>query len=143
MKKRVLICIFTFIIVGIGNVGHGFGFAKHKRVPITVTQAVKQYTLDDYMKDMERQIKSNWQPPQNSFKNKTIVNFQILKDGTIKNSKISQTSGDPEFDKGAMLALINTKKLPPLPNNILGESIDISFTFERFSYLVHKDRYDR
>ena len=141
MKKRILLGIILFIfMLSCANETFGFGWRKQKAV---VVQAVKHYTLEDYMKDMERQIKSNWAPPENNFRFKTVVEFKILKDGTIKNSKIIQTSGNKDFDQKALLALNNTQKLAPLPNNVLGESIDISFTFERLSYLVQKDRYDK
>ena len=42
-----------------------------------------------------------------------------------------------------MKAVQKTGKVAPLPDNIFGEYIDIIFTFERVSYLVKKDRYDR
>jgi len=94
------------------------------------------------MKDIERRIEANWIPPESNFRFKTVVSFQVLRDGSIRNSKISQTSGDRDFDNGAMRAL-SRSKLSPLPNSILGDSIDITFTFERVSYLAKKDRYDR
>lgn len=143
MKMRALVGILVLLFLcNSGAQAKGFIFGKQTK-PYVAPIAQKQYTIDDYMKDMERLIKSNWAPPENSFKNKTVVNFQISRDGTIRNSKICETSGDAEFDRGAMKALATTGKLPPLPNNFLGASIDINFTFERFSYLVKKDRYDR
>ena len=141
MKKVIAGILFLLFMNSTSAYAKGFFFGrKPKRAPILV---VKIYTIDDYMKDMEREIKANWAPPQNSFKNKTVVNFQILRDGTIKNPLISETSGDKEFDRAAMLALANTNKVTPPPRNLVGDSMDIYFTFERFSYLVHKDRYDR
>ena len=141
MKKILAGILFLLVMNGTGVYAKGFLFGKKpKRAPVPV---VKIYTLDDYMKDMEQEIKANWAPPQNSFKNKTVVYFQILRDGTIKNPTISETSGDREFDRTAMIALANTGKVTPPPKNLVGESMDIYFTFERFSYLVRKDRYDR
>lgn len=142
MKKRVFALITTFILIVCTNSVYAKGFMRSKK-PAPIPPTKNQFTMDDYLKDVEKKIKANWIPPETNFKNKTIVNFQVLRDGTIMNSKISQTSGDAEFDKGAMLALHSTGKLAPLPNNVLGNSVDINFTFERFSYLVKKDRYDR
>ncbi len=141
MKKILAGILVLLVMNGTSAFAKGFIFGKKpKHAPVPV---VKVYTLDDYMKDMEQEIKANWVPPQNSFKNKTVVNFQILRDGTIKNPIISETSGDREFDKTAMIALANTNKVTPPPKNLIGDSMDIYFTFERFSYLVRKDRYDR
>lgn len=142
MKKRIFAIFILSLFISNTNPVYARGFIRHKR-PAPIPVAQKQYTMDDYLKDMEIKIKANWVPPETNFKNKTIVNFQVSRDGTIKNSKISQTSGDAEFDRGAMLALSSTGKLAPLPDNVIGNSVDINFTFERFSYLVKKDRYDR
>ena len=142
MKKRIFIAIILFTFLCCSNSVYAKGFLQRKKPTITPI-AQNQYTMDKYLKDMEKAIKSNWIPPETNFKNKTVVTFQVLRDGTIKNSKIFQTSGDAEFDRGALLALSTTGKLAPLPASILGNCVDINFTFERFSYLVKKDRYDR
>lgn len=141
MRKIITVILLLLFLSNSGAFAKGFIFCRSKKAPVPPAQ--KLYTLDDYMKDMEREIKINWIPPQNSFKNKTVVNFQIMRDGTIKNPVISEPSGDKEFDRTAMLALSNTGKVTPPPKNLLSDSIDIYFTFERFSYLVYKDRYNR
>ena len=142
MKKIITGTLLVLFLSCSNAYARGFIFTRSKKAPVP-PPAQKVYTIDDYMKDMELEIKSNWVPPQNSFKNKTIVNFTILRDGTIQNPKISKSSGDKEFDRTAILALSATGKVTPLPKNFLSDSIDIDFTFERFSYLVYKDRYDR
>ena len=140
--KKIIAGVLIVLIMNTSSVfAKGFIFGRSKKAPIPPVQRV--YTLDDYMKDMEKEIKANWAPPQNSFKNKTVVNFKILRDGTIENPIISETSGDKEFDRTAMLALSATGKVTPPPRSLMGDSMDIYFTFERFSYLVYKERYDR
>ncbi|MBP3820482.1 TonB family protein [bacterium] len=119
------------------------GFSRKAPVKPVQNKISYEDVMNSYMIDMEHRIKSNWFPQQDSFKNKTVVTFQIMRDGTIKSSKISESSGDKQFDGDAMKAVQKTGKVAPLPNNILGEYIDIIFTFERVSYLVKKDRYDR
>lgn len=119
------------------------GFSRKTPVKPVQNKISHEEVMNSYMKDMEHRIKSNWFPRQDSFKNKTVVTFQIMRDGTIKSSKVRESSGDKRFDSDAMKAVQNTGKVAPLPNNILGEYLDIIFTFERVSYLVKKDRYDR
>ncbi|MBR1618351.1 TonB family protein [bacterium] len=122
-----------------------FGKDIYRKVPAKIVQneISTENLMNTYMKDMEHRIKSNWLPPEDSFKNKTVVTFKIMRDGTIKSSKISESSGDKQFDTDAIKAVQQTGKVAPLPNDILGEYIDITFTFERISYLIKKDRYNR
>ena len=142
MKKIITGTLLVLFLGCSSAFARGFIFSRNKKAPVP-PPVQKVYTIDDYMKDMEYEIKANWAPPQNSFKNKTIVNFTILRDGTIQNPMIAKSSGDKEFDRTALLALSATGKVTPLPKNFLGDSIDIDFTFERFSYLVYKNRYDK
>lgn len=141
-RKRFLLFLVIFCIACCSP-SYGWGLAKVRNYKApAITQTVKVDPIAEYMKDIEHRIESNWVPPESNFRFKTVVSFQVLRDGTIKNSKIFQSSGDRDFDNGAMRALSNSK-LSPLPNSILGDSIDITFTFERVSYLAKKDRYDR
>ncbi len=118
-------------------------YRSAKNSVITEVKRTNEEIMNEYMKSMESQIKSNWIPPNNSFRNKTVVNFQIMRDGTIRSSKIEQTSGDKEFDTNAMKALATTAKVAPLPKHWMQNYLDVTFTFECVSYLVRKDRYDR
>ena len=122
-----------------------FGKDIYRKVPAKIVQneISTENLMNTYMKDMEHLIKSIWLPPEDSFKNKKVVTFKIMRDGTIKSSKISESSGDKQFDTDAIKAVQQTGKVAPLPNDILGEYIDITFTFERISYLIKKDRYNR
>lgn len=145
MERKRFISFFIAIlfIFGFTSESRAFVISKTRhRTPSYTVQTPKVDPIDTYMKDIERRIEANWIPPESNFRFKTVVSFQVLRDGSIRNSKISQTSGDRDFDLGAMRALASSK-LSPLPNNILGDSIDITFTFERVSYLAKKDRYDR
>jgi TonB family protein len=119
------------------------GFQRNAPAETFHSNISTEDVMNLYMKDMEHRIKSNWFPQQDSFKNKTVVTFQIMRDGTIKSSKVSEPSGDKQFDADAVKAVEKTGKVAPLPKNIFGEYIDITFTFERVSYLIKKDRYDR
>lgn len=119
------------------------GFGRRTPVKPVQNKISHEDVMNSYMNDMEQRIKSNWFPQQDSFKNKTVVTFQIMRDGTIKSSKVSESSGDKQFDGDAVKAVQKTGKVAPLPDNIFGEYIDIIFTFERVSYLAKKDRYDR
>lgn len=142
---RAFLVLF-FIFFANASFGEDMRIAEVRpKVPAKIVQnkIPAEDIMNTYMKDMEHRIKSNWAPPEDSFKNKTVVTFKIMRDGTIKSSKISESSGDKQFDTDAIKAVQQTGKVAPLPNDILGEYIDITFTFERISYLIKKDRYNR
>ena len=146
MKKIIpIFLLFNILISSNMSFGEDMRIAGHNnKTPVKTVQKQipHEQIINEYMRDMELRIKSNWKPENNSFKNKTVINFKIMRDGTIKNSKIKESSGDKCFDNDAIAAVTKTEKVAPLPKNLLGEYIDIIFTFERVSYLVKKDRYD-
>lgn len=147
LKKFIQVFLVLFVLF-FANASFGedmrlAGFQHKAPVDTFHNNISTEDVMNSYMKDMEQRIKSNWFPQQDSFKNKTVVTFQIMRDGTIKSSKVSEPSGDKQFDADAIKAVEQTGKVAPLPKNIFGEYIDITFTFERVSYLIKKNRYDR
>ncbi len=146
LKKIVRVFLVLFVIFfANASFGEDMFVGVRRKVPAQIVQnkISAEDIMNTYMKDMEHRIKSNWVPPEDNFKNKTVVTFKIMRDGTIKSSKISESSGDRKFDTDAIKAIQQTGKVAPLPKNILGEYIDITFTFERVSYLIKKDSYNR
>lgn len=84
-----------------------------------------------YMLYLQKVLKSNWQPPKLPNSTKVTVEFEILQNGTIKNEKIIETSGNEEFDNSAILALKKSNPLRSLPNDLKDEKeIVINFTFD-------------
>ena len=142
LKKIARVFLVLFVIF-FANASFGEDILRKVPAQFVQNEISTENFMNSYIKDMEHRIKSNWLPPDDNFKNKTVVTFQIMRDGTIKSSKISESSGDKQFDTGAIKAVQQTGKVAPLPKNILGEYIDITFTFERVSYLVKKDCYNR
>jgi TonB family protein len=147
LKKFVQVFLVLFVIfftnASFGEDMRLAGFQGKAPVKTVHNNISTEDVMNSYMKDMEHRIKSNWLPPEDNFRNKTVVTFQVMRDGTIKSSKVSESSGDKQFDTDAIKAVQQTGKVAPLPKNIFGEYIDITFTFERVSYLIKKDRYDR
>ncbi len=82
-----------------------------------------------YMKELQRRIKLNWNPPKANSTQKTVVSMKIAKDGRLISSKIKQSSGSPSTDRAALTAIELTAPFRPLPSNYNGQSVDIDFTF--------------
>lgn len=141
--KKIFRVFLVLFFIFFANTSFGKDIPRNVPAKIAQNEISTENLMNSYIKDMEHRIKSNWLPPDDNFKNKTVVTFKIMRDGTIKSSKISESSGDKQFDTDAIKAVQQTGKVAPLPKNILGEYIDITFTFERISYLIKKDSYNR
>ena len=64
-----------------------------------------------YMREMQRNIKLNWEPQRVGHSTHTTVFYTIKKDGTLKNVSIFKSSGDKKTDSAAIKAVKKTKKL--------------------------------
>jgi periplasmic protein TonB len=58
-----------------------------------------------------------------------IIAFVIMRDGTIRNPQVVQTSGNPTIDNTALRAVYQSNPLPSLPPQIAENSITAQFTF--------------
>src|ERR1700728_1738423 len=59
----------------------------------------------------------------------TIVSFTILRDGSVRDAKIIQSSGNPSIDNSAWRAVLESSPLPPFTADIPYSSISAQFTF--------------
>lgn len=60
----------------------------------------------------------------------SIVNFTILRNGTIRDVTLFQGSGNPTVDNSALRAVYDSNPLPPLPPQVAGNSLPAQFTFQ-------------
>jgi len=83
-----------------------------------------------YMDKVQSEIKRNWQPGNYDKNTDIIMLFRVEADGTIKNIKIKQSSGNSAMDNSAMSALKKSSPLPKLPEQLNKNGfVDIEFTF--------------
>jgi protein TonB len=59
-----------------------------------------------------------------------IVTFEILRDGSVHNTRIIQRSGNYALDMSAQRAILEASPLPPLPREYDRDSATIEFWFE-------------
>jgi TonB family protein len=59
-----------------------------------------------------------------------IVAFTILRDGSIRDVRVVQSSGNPDINNTAVRAVDQVGQLPPLPAQITDSSITAQFTFD-------------
>jgi periplasmic protein TonB len=89
-----------------------------------------------YVEAVKRAISQNWM--QNTIdpavraarKAKTTVTFTINRDGTVKNIRISESSGNRSLDDSAQRALLSIDHFPNLPSDYSHNSVDVIFDFD-------------
>lgn len=92
--------------------------------------AIRQPDWGPYMRELERRIKRNWNPPKGDSSKRVVVYFKIARDGKLLAINISKSSGQPLSDQAAKAAIELTAPFAPLPPEYKGNSIDIDFTFD-------------
>lgn len=83
-----------------------------------------------YMRELQRRIKMNWDPPKGTENKRVILRFKIAKDGRLLSNSVLKSSGLAKTDKAALEAVRLASPFRPLPPDFKGESIDIQFTFD-------------
>jgi TonB family protein len=86
------------------------------------------YTL--YLESMHRRIGSNWFRPQVAAGASVVVYFRILRDGTIVESRVETSSGNPTFDRAALSAVRSSSPLTPLPFAYNGNFLGVHLIFK-------------
>jgi periplasmic protein TonB len=89
-----------------------------------------------YIEAVRRAVNQNWM--QNTIdpavraarRAKTTLTFTINRDGTIKNIRVSESSGNRSMDDSAQRALLSIDHFPTLPSDYSGRYVDVTFDFD-------------
>lgn len=112
---------------GTGNVGNPGPGNPNGRPGI---DAIREPDFGPYMRELQRRIKMNWEPPKGNESKRVVLLFKIAKDGRLLSCSVFKSSGLPNADKAALNAVQLTAPFRPLPAEFKGSSIDIQFTFD-------------
>ena len=110
---------------GTGNVGNPGGGGGAPGI-----DAIREPDFGPYMRDLQRRIKMNWDPPKGNESKRVVLLFKIAKDGRLLSCSVFKSSGLPNADAAALNAVKLTAPFRPLPAEFKGQSIDIQFTFD-------------
>lgn len=110
---------------GYGNAGNPGGGGGAPGI-----DAVREPDFGPYMRELQRRIKMNWDPPKGNESKRVVLLFKIAKDGRLLSVRVFKSSGVPNADKAALNAVELTAPFRPLPADFRGGSIDIQFTFD-------------
>lgn len=92
--------------------------------------AIREPDFGPYMRELQRRIKMNWDPPKGNESKRVVLLFKIAKDGRLLSCSVFKSSGLPNADKAAVNAVHLAAPFRPLPPEYKGQSIDIQFTFD-------------
>lgn len=110
---------------GYGNAGNPGGGGGAPGI-----DSVREPDFGPYMRELQRRIKMNWDPPKGNESKRVVLLFKIAKDGRLLSARVFKSSGVPNSDKAALSAVELTAPFRPLPADFKGGSIDIQFTFD-------------
>lgn len=87
-----------------------------------------------YVEAVQRRVSSNWLQstvdPTIAFAPRCIVTFTILRDGTVANIQITQSSGNQSVDMSAVRAVQSSSPLNRLPAGYRGSAVNVEFWFD-------------
>lgn len=92
--------------------------------------AIKEPDFGPYMRELQRRIKMNWDPPKGNESKRVVLLFKIAKDGRLLSCSVFKSSGLQNADAAALNAVKLAAPFRPLPVEYKGQSIDIQFTFD-------------
>jgi protein TonB len=84
-----------------------------------------------YMNALVRKMDANWSPPRSGSGEgrEVLVTFMILRDGSVRNPEIGQSSGNMFYDQAALRSVLRSMPFPPLPPGYPEENLKVHFSF--------------
>jgi len=125
-----VISSIIFISLMIGILGQ-YVFAENVSDSKTQNTEIENPDIfNDYMRNMQKKIKSNWIPPKQTFSKRVVILYTIKRNGEIDKYKIFESSGDEKMDRSAIYALKKSAPFKKLPKEFKGDHVDIKFSFD-------------
>lgn len=110
---------------GYGNAGNPGGGGGAPGI-----DSIREPDFGPYMRELQRRIKMNWDPPKGNESKRVVLLFKIARDGRLLSVRVFKSSGVPNADRAALSAVELTAPFRPLPGDFRGSSIDVQFTFD-------------
>ncbi len=87
-----------------------------------------------YVDAVRNRISSNWLQstvdPTVRWAPRASFSFTVLRDGTVTNVQMLQSSGNRSVDNSALRAIQSSSPMSPLPSNYSGNSVTVEFWFD-------------
>jgi TonB family protein len=126
----------TSVPLGSGDRGSGFRLKVDARGAMEILSDTMGVDFGAYMKRLHVTVEDHWFPlipevalPPMMKKGRVVIEFAIMKDGSIQGLSIISSSGDTALDRAAYGALLNAVPLPRLPTEFSGPFLRIRAAF--------------
>jgi hypothetical protein len=103
---------------------------------LVILTDAKGVDFGPYFQRVLHDVRMNWynQIPESARaplmkKGKLVIEFSILKDGTVAGMRFVSTSGDVALDRAGWGGIVVSNPFPPLPTEFGGKFIELRFTF--------------
>jgi protein TonB len=87
-----------------------------------------------YVASVRSRISGNWLlstiSPNIVSAPRLYMTFTILRDGSVTDVEITQSSNNPEVDRSALRAVLASNPLPPLPPDYAGNKVKVNLYFD-------------
>ena len=87
-----------------------------------------------YVQAVQRRVSSNWLQstvdPTVQWAPRAVIDFEILRDGTIVNIQVMKSSGYASVDASAVRAITMSSPVNPLPGGYSGSYVNVEFWFD-------------
>ena len=83
-----------------------------------------------YMRNLQKRIKKNWNPPKGNQSKRVVLNFSLDRKGKVLKYSIVQSSGVKAVDDAAVKALKEAEPFGNLPKKFTKDAVDVQFTFD-------------
>jgi TonB family protein len=129
---------------GSGDRGSGFRPKVDARGAMDILSDTLGVDFGPYMKRLHVTVEDHWFPliPEDALppmmkKGRVVIEFAIMKDGSLQGLTVVSSSGDTALDRAAYGALLNAVPLPRLPSEFTGPFLKI-----RAAFYYNPDRND-
>lgn len=119
MKKLIL----TLLLISIFGLVQNVVFAQDQDINFVA-----------YVSRLENKVKSNWAVPSGKIDKKTVILLDIDKSGKLLSANIINFSGDKEFDKTSMDAVIQSTPFESFPQTINDANATIKVIFDQTEF---------
>ena len=108
---------------GMGGRAGGSGGGSGGGVGISIGEGTGGFGDSWYARVVESRISRNWTRPPKGARVDVTYSFYIAADGTINSIRLEKSSGNPDYDLSARIAIENSKDLQPPPPEFRGRPI--------------------
>jgi TonB family protein len=134
----------TVVDYGSGEYGPGMRPKTDKRDDLEILSDTMGVDFGPYLKRMRVRVMEYWEPlipevarPPMMRKGSLVIEFAIMRDGTVRAMRLIASSGDPALDRAAWGAITSADHFSPLPADFKGDFLQL-----RARFIYNPDRSD-